>query len=408
MRMLPAEKIEILAIDIEALDEAVDDLAAVYWQLGRLAEFPLVLERLRANVADPRWQRKLTYHQAMAAHLLDDVIGARRELAKLGKLTSAEVDLDVLQLHLDINGESMPLVEKLKLYDRIIELTSSCADRIHYSVVKSVELTLAGDNAGAISVLDPALAAAREAETEKAFGPDSELWFCKLLEATGIAKCSREHFVEAAERLRRLLALTDFWTPSGQGHINRCLGDVCRLAGLWEDGAAAYAAGFALDADPACRIFEATCQLMQGRKEEALESLETVSFDEIGVPEQADYAIAYAAVAIALRDLPRLDDAAQKLKRVTPIRQYFSNENLKYQLAIERARATIAAGKPVPKSGRLLGWIGSVSRWLMLQPNIAGVGINLNNVMDDAVARRRKVRDTHDPGKSANWKIGLR
>jgi hypothetical protein len=388
MRLLPPEKIEILSIDIEALDESIDQLVGAYWQLGRLAEFPLVLERLRSNIDDPRWHRKVTYHQAMTAHLLDDANGARRELAKLGPINCAETDLDVLQLHLDLNSESIPLVEKLKLYDRVLELTRSHADRIHYSVAKGVELTLAGDNAGAILIVDSALAAAREVEAEMAFEPDTELWFCKLLEVAGIAKPSRKHFVEAAERLQRLLARTDHWTPLGQGHLNRCLGDVLRLSGQWEEGAAAYAAGFATDANPACRIFEATCQLRLGKKEEALELMGAVSFDDLDIPEQSDYAIAYAAVAIALRDLSRLDDAARKLKHVTPIRQYFANENLRYQLAIERARAMIAAGKPVPKSGRLLEWVGSLSRWIMVQPNIAGFGINLNNIVDDAVAAR--------------------
>jgi len=42
----------------------VDQLADADWQLDRLSEFPLVLERLRSNIDDPRWQRKVAYWQA--------------------------------------------------------------------------------------------------------------------------------------------------------------------------------------------------------------------------------------------------------------------------------------------------------------------------------------------------------
>lgn len=393
MRMLPPEKIEILTIDIEALDDSIDQLVGAYAQLGRLKEFPLVLERLRTNIDDPRWQRKVTYHQAMTAHLLDDTAGARRDLAKLGPIRADEEDVDVLQLHLDINGETIALVDKLAFYDRILALSPSRTDRIQYAAAKGVELTVAGDRAGAIATVEAAIVAARSAENDDPFYADTELWFCKLLEVAGIAKPDRAAFEEAAERLMKLLAMTDHWTPLGRGHIARCLGDVLRLAWRWEEAAGAYRVGLDLDGNPACRIFEASCRLMQDRKKEALVIIEAVPFADLDVPERADYAIAYAAIAIALRDLVRLDDAAAKLKAVAPIRPYFATENLRYQLAIERARATIVAGKPVAKSSRLLDWISTASRWFMLQPNVARIGVNVNAMVDDAVALRRRKRD---------------
>lgn len=398
MRRLPPEEIEILSIDIEALHESIEQLIGIYGQLGRLAELPQVYERLRVNIDDPRWQRKLTYHQAMVAHLLDDAAGARRELSKLGPITAQEADLDVLQLHIDINGDTIPLVDKLRLYDRVFELTTSRTDRIQYAAAKGVELTMAGDIVGATAICEEALSAARESEEERPFGPDTQLWFCKLLEVAGIAKHDQACFVDAAERLQALVALTDHWTPAGLGHVNRCLGDVLRLAEQWEEGAAAYSAGYNLDGNPACRIFEASCRLMQRRANDALAIIESVDFEALEVPERADYAIVYAAIAIALRDEERLDDATAKLKAVSPIRQYFAHENVKYQLAIERARAAIAAGTPVPKSSRLLDWISSMSRCFMVQPNIAGIGLNLNNMVDDAIAARRRKRPLDEEG----------
>jgi tetratricopeptide (TPR) repeat protein len=396
MRRFPPEEIEILRIDIEALNETVEQLCAIYAQSGRLAEFPLVIERLRVNIDDPRWQRKLTYQHAMTAHLLDDKVGAQRDLAKLGPITAQEPDLELLQLHLDINAETITLVDKIKLYDRILHLAQSREAHFQYAAAKGIELTLAGDNAGAVATTDAALKIGRGWEKEHPFDPTAELWFCKLLEVAGIARPDRECFVESATRLKTLVAQTDHFTPAGIGHLYRCLGDVLRLSGHWEEGAAAYAAGFALDSDPANKIFEASCRLMQGCKDEALAIIESINFDTLDLPERADFAIAYAVIAIALRDSPRLDDAAAKLKAVVPIRQYFAHENIKLQLAIERARAAIAAGRPVPRSSRLLEWISSLSRWFMIQPNIAGIGINVNNILDDAVSATRSKKPPAD------------
>lgn len=389
MRVLPPEEIEILAVDIEALHETVDQLEAAYWQLGRLAEFPLVIERLRGNVDDPRWQRKLTYHQAVTAFHRGDRDGARRELAKLGPVTPAEIDLDILRLYLDIDVEDVGIAEKLRLYDRIFDLTESSADHIRYGLAKGVELLLAGDGRGAAATLDIALRIARTSEEEFKFAPDEELWLCKLLEVSGIANQEPKHFLEAATRLKSM-TLTDFWAPAGLGHLNHCLGDVLRLAHCWEDAAAAYAAGFAVDGNPASRIFEASCRLAQGRTGDALSIANSLDIDALNEAERADFAIAYAAIAIATRDAERLRDAAARLRSVRPGHPYFVNDNLRARLAVDHALLAIASGVPVPKSSRLLDLIGSLSRWIMIQPNVAGFGLNINNMVDDAVARRRK------------------
>src|SRR5690606_32936844 len=134
--------------------------------------------------------------------------------------------LDLLQLHIDLNGDSIALVDKLKLYDRILELTESRQARFQYAAAKGVELTLAGDKAGAVATTEAAIRIGRESEKERSFGPNAELWFCKLLEVAGIALSDRECFVESARRLKTLLTLTDHFTPAGRGHLYRCLGDV--------------------------------------------------------------------------------------------------------------------------------------------------------------------------------------
>lgn len=389
MRVMPREKIEILTIDIEALHETVEQLAAAYSRTGQLATFPAVIERLRRNVDDPRWDRKLTYQQAITAHVLDDTEGARRELAKLGPITPDEADLEVLQLNLDLNGATLPLVDKLPLYDRVIEIGSR-TDRIQYSAAKGVELTLAGDMPGAAAIADCALERARSDEAERPFGSRTQLWMAKLLEVAGIAKKDRGLFDEAAERLGAMVSETDIWPPAGRGHLYRCLGDVERFRGAWEAAAAAYSAGYQLDGNPACQIFKAMCELMLGRKAEALATIEAVDVNGLEPEESMDHAIAFAAIAIGLRDLALLDRAAARLTAAQPARQYFDNQRLQHLVAIDRARAAIVAGQPVPKSSRLLDWIGTFSRWFMIQPNIAGIGVNFNAVIDDALAAKRR------------------
>lgn len=398
MRRFPPETIEILAIDIEALNDEVDDLLHIYLRMGKLTDFPAALERLRSNIDDPRWHRKITYQHAITAHLLDDAVGARRELAKLGKIGPDEADLEVLHLHIDLNGEHLSMLEKLQLYDRILAITDSRQDRMQYSAAKAVELFVAEDHAGAASIAVPALTAAIASEAERPYDPPTELWLCKLIEVTAIVTGKAELLAHAAERLQRLAALPEGWTPQGRAFVYRCLGDIQRGRAAWAEAAASYGSGYALDPDPMSIVFQATCLLMLGRQADALTLIQTIAFGELGAAEQVDYALAYAAIAIALRDATEVKVASGLVEATRPLRPYFQREKLRYQLEIERARAAIEAGQEVPKSGRLLDWITSINRWLMVQPNVAGFGINLNLLMEDILSARRRRKPRTDDG----------
>lgn len=400
MRRFPPESIEILTIDIEALNDEVDDLLHIYLRMGRLSGFPAVLERLRSNIDDPRWHRKIIYQRAITAHLLDDTAGARRELAKLGEIGPEEADLETLQLHIDLNGERLSMLEKLQLYDRILAITDSRQDRMQYSAAKAIELVVAEDRAGAASVAVPALAAAIASEAERPYEPPTELWLCKLIEVTAIATKNIGLLANAAERLQRLATLPEGWTAQGRAFVYRCLGDVQRGRVAWAEAEASYASGYALDHDPMSLVFQATCLLMLDRQVDALTLIQKIAFSELDAAEQVDYALAYAAIAIALRDATEVQVAARLVEATRPLRPYFQREKLRYQLEIERARAAIEAGEEVPKSSRLLDWITSINRWLMVQPNVAGFGVNLNLVVEDILSAHRKRKPRAKDGQT--------
>jgi len=60
----------ILDVDLKALAELVDILLRCYSRTEAAQEIPQVLERLRSNIQDARWQRKITYFYAVDAYLM--------------------------------------------------------------------------------------------------------------------------------------------------------------------------------------------------------------------------------------------------------------------------------------------------------------------------------------------------
>lgn len=84
MRVDPAQTSTLLNVDINAMAELVDLLLLCYDKAGQSREVPECLERLRSNIQGARWQRKITYFQAMhAAFGAGNLDQARRELKRL-------------------------------------------------------------------------------------------------------------------------------------------------------------------------------------------------------------------------------------------------------------------------------------------------------------------------------------
>jgi hypothetical protein len=97
----------LLEIDVAALADCVETLYFCHAKTGKLDEFPAVLERLRDNIKDISWQRKITYLHALHALGANwDEDAGRRELKKLGPLVE-EDDVETLHLYLDLFGDAL-------------------------------------------------------------------------------------------------------------------------------------------------------------------------------------------------------------------------------------------------------------------------------------------------------------
>jgi tetratricopeptide (TPR) repeat protein len=381
----------LLKIDVEALSEYVNRLIRGYMLAGWRDRVPAMLARLEGNIDDPSWRAKIAYHKAMDRLLRDDRDGAASELAKAGPVTPASDDIDLLQAHLDLHGSEIGLTDTLALMDRILELTTSRADRLQYGGARAFQLIMAGDSKGGHDALVEVVRIGREMEANKPFGSRSQLWFCRALEGVAVETRDQEMFDEVVRRLTPLRDGEEL-TREGRAHVGRSIGDALRYGGQYEQGIEAYRIAFDLEEDSALVTFEAECRLRAGDPDRAFATLERVDVPSLPVPEFADFAFTYFYVAMARKDRGALEMALDLLKRARTPQPYFENMRLTHIVTIQDALAALAAQTPLPKAKGLSNFLRSVSRYVQLQPNYNGVGINLNNVLDDVADRLEKGR----------------
>jgi hypothetical protein len=213
-RGMPKEG-SLLEIDLRALGELVDTLMWCHIKTDTMAEFPAVLERLRANINDTDWQRKIVYFHAMHALWPNwDENAGRRELKKLGSIAD-DKDVEILQLYLDLFGDDLSFSDKQDIIDQIIAISKSFSDRLHYKGSKAVLYFTIGDRRKAEAELDEVIGEARARNKEKPLTEYQRYRLALVLDMLGVIRGDQSLFAEASELFKGLLN-ADHWSPKGE------------------------------------------------------------------------------------------------------------------------------------------------------------------------------------------------
>jgi len=385
----PGMPLDMYLVDIEALSAHLANLTQALFNTGRLAQAPAVLERLRPVIADPRWVKKIAYHRAMVALVQDDRGKAKDELKALGPITAASTDVELLQIHVDLNGEDLGLTERHALYGRIVEISTSRADKIQYRGAAAFDLLLLGDELAGLAGFEALVADARAMEAVKPLSPRAEEWFCYGLETLAVLSQTPALFDELVVRLESLLA-TDNWTSAGRARLNRALGDAYRFGRQYAKGIEAYGFSFAEQPTQIVRVFKAECLLRLDQVTEALELIRDVDASTMSEAEAADHAFTYFYIALAAKDRTALVEAETRLRAVPTPHPYFQAQRLQHIVSVHDALAALSAQREPAKVGPFLSALKAVSRYIQLQPNFNGLGINFNNMIDDTVERAER------------------
>lgn len=389
----PAMKI--VAVDVAALSEHVRNLIQCLARLDRLTQAPAILNRLRNVIDDDRWHRKIAYHKAFAALISGDRPAATRDLEAAGPITAADDDVDLLQIHIDLNGAEQGFTERQALYRRVVEITRSRSDKIQYRGGVAFDLLLIGDEKGGRVAMEAAVAAGRALEAEKPLSPIAESWFCRSLETMAVIDRDAELFEELVGRLTRLLTEGE-WTGTGRADLLRSIGDAHRYAGDFDKAIDAYRRSLAEEPCTIVQVYEAESLLRAGSVIEALELIRAVSTDGEDAPEVADHAFVYFYIALGAKDPEALRQADRLLRAAVTSHPYFQTQRLQHIVTVQDALAALAEKREPPKIGGLLRALSTISRYVQLQPNFNGLGINFNNIIDDTVERAERRAQEED------------
>lgn len=381
----------LLRVDVNALSEYVDRLSWLYFNTGKWKSWPAALECLSSNIRHEWWKKKIIYYRAVL-HLAPggSRSKARQELAKMGPITVAEGDVEILQVFVDLELQDAGLSERVSFFDRIIEIDDSAESQIQYRGAKAINYLLHGDSNAAESQLKSILEEYKYVDGEPILSPYAKQKLLYAQEALGTITHDANLLRQTASELSAELQ-AEKWTDFGRSSMMRQIGDCYRYALEWELAIGAYEEALNLNGNAICQVHLAECFLYQRKTAEAARQIESVQLNQLEKHEMMDFIFAFSAISIWCERSEMLEKAKQWLRTLETSEPLFDQRRLNLLVRVTETAAKGAATPAAKADSAPEDGIAGAARMFLFQPNFFGIGINFNEIIE-RLSRSRKDR----------------
>lgn len=364
----------LLNIDIKALDELVDLLLECYRKLGQVERFENVCEHLRRNILDPRWQKRVTYYQVLSK--LDgnwsQSIG-EKEVTKFEPIWE-ETDPEIIQIYLHFKSEQLSLMERVKLYEYLISLLEDKGHILQYRMAIAISYLCVCDEETALKLISEAMEEYVEEESNSLY---NKLIYARCLSLRGdlsrngkLKRLAHNKF----EEILKCKDLSDFGASEVWCEMASCLFHLAKF----DEAISSYQRAYEISGKEVIKVFVALCMADKSDKE-ALTVLASVDSSSLNKSEFFDFAVNYAYAATKFESRTAIQSSLELLKSAVCSEPVFEQRRLK---SICELNELLVTGK-YSKKQYLLDMLKNLSKYLVIQPNVAGIGLNINQMFED-------------------------
>ena len=354
----------------------------LYVRTGQKSDWLSILERLTDNIHHPLWRRKIAYFRVLF-YLIDDskIEKAKQELKAVGLVTANEDDIDILQAYVSLELDGKHFSTKIVYLDRILELSKERANQIQYRGAKAAQYFLIGDQEGAENEISEAISLVRRTEDDEPLTDYERDIFGRLLKTLGFIRRDSKLLDEAIGHFNTLL-LENEWTQAGRASIHSEIGECYKHTRAWNDAEKSYRDALASADNSINRIYLAEILLSQDKIDEAAVEIDKIDRNSLNRHEFDDFVFTLSMIAIRSKNEDKLREAKDLLEALKTSDPYFTEHRLKLLLDVTN---TLTSGNASIKTNTdsAPGGVASVfSSFLLLEPNVMGIGINFNAVIE--------------------------
>lgn len=368
----PESKI-LLQIDIEAMGELVNLLHLCYYKTGKDKQFPKALGILSNAISDPRWLNKIIQELALW-HLLDNNNGeqAFKELQKIDIRSCT--DPETLVLYLDLCPNRISFQERLEIIDRILANTHKESYLLQYTCLKGIAYCLIEEVEDGCNIIESAITRYKSCTADKT-SSYGDVRLAGALEMFGMFKNDTEKISEALEIYTNELK-SKTYSDSGISMLSMAIAKCHAYLSNFDEAIRYYKVSLDKEDSELVKVFLARAyinsgDLLEGRK--LLDSIDASEFDDAC---NYDLCITWAVLAFTSREKDDIEQATNMMREAKADEPIFIHQR-------DRLLIDLHDLKPMSDEGFIRKTIKSLNRYILFQPNLFGIGINVNNIVED-------------------------
>lgn len=369
---------KLLDTDIKAMHEFVQMARYLYSECGIIDSYPRMLGELSDAIADVRWKWCVSCEEALFNMAIkNDYVSARAVLAKYQwkDILSSEL----LEVYLDAYSEELGHVDIISAATKIVELTDSDSSRFHYLFLISIQYFLLNEPERAEILAREAIekyealpVEKRDVHGRRMLGM-AVMQLGQILNDDAMLKKAIELLIAEVDVERyKNNAIAEIWMQVGECyHLLREFYMAEKL----------YHRSLSIEPTALASVYLARVQLALGRQDRAKEILDALVPGAMNKPNRFDYAIVRCDVALVTKNSSDIQMALELIKSISTNDPYFKDLIQSLMVALYE----LQVGK---KSAQANSILARINRYMTLNPNVAGLGINFNAMIDDYLDRK--------------------
>jgi tetratricopeptide (TPR) repeat protein len=138
--------LELVKIDINALDEIVDRLTWILFKEGKSENIIYTFDHVATTVPLPGLRERMVYLKCLwLIHQFKERENASKILNEWPSYEKIQ-DVKLLQIYYELRADSLSLTKRIDVVQKIIHQTTSPVEKLHYSIAKTMLMLLVGSS----------------------------------------------------------------------------------------------------------------------------------------------------------------------------------------------------------------------------------------------------------------------
>lgn len=377
------EAANLLKVDIEALGSLIDLLHLCYYRTGQTDEFPLVLARVANAIDDSRWRDKLLYQETLWwLFEKEDRAIALNTVSKVDIRTC--IDPEILAVYIDVCPDNLPFSEMAGILDRILSNTESQSYKLQYSVLKGIVYALIKDTGRGCEIIRAAIDN-YVSLNEKDKSPYGDYQLAHALELLGQISNDKDPANQADAHYTRILkkAKELEYSKGLLAEITKCIGDCKSFLGQYEEAVRFYKESLGYEETDKTKVFLSRAYANDGNTDlsrQVLKSINAQSFDDAYFYDNAISWAILATITLSPDDIQEAKAHLKQAKAYWPLSVAHRDSMLIQLMEIT----------PKTSAGKLRTLLDVLNRYVSLNPNFFGIGININRIVEDITKKGKE------------------